>query len=238
MQNVTKQFDPAYLAPFFAALLLIAIPAFWPTYFAPGFGASGGYVHLHAISATLWMAMLILQPLLIRKYQFEWHRRVGAVSYVLAPLVVASMLLLANFRIRTITPENYQIQTYVLFLQFSLGTLFAISYIFAIWFRKQTDVHARFMVCTALTLIDPIFARLFFTIHADSVAYHQWLTYALTDVVFVVLIWFDRKTTTARWVFPLMLAVFVVFQIPALLWWTEWSIWQNFARGFQSLPLT
>ena len=184
------------------------------------------------------MLMLITQPVLIRKYRFEWHRKVGAASYVLAPLVVASMLLLANFRIRTVAPENYRIQTYVLFLQLSLGALFAISYLLAIWFRKQAEIHARFMVCTALTLIDPIFARLFYTIHPDSLPYHQWLTYGLTDIVFVVLIWFERRNTRARWVFPFMLSVSVLFQVPALFWWTEWSVWQAFARWFQSMPLT
>jgi len=29
-ESCKARFDPAYLAPFFAALLLIAIPAFWP----------------------------------------------------------------------------------------------------------------------------------------------------------------------------------------------------------------
>ena len=238
MQDVTRKLDPAYLVPFFAALLVIAVPAFWPTYFAPGFGASGGYVHLHAVSATLWMLMLISQPLLIRRYQFDLHRKLGTVSYVLAPLVVISMLLLANYRVRNVSAENYQVQTYVLFLQFSLAALFATSYGLAIWFRKQTDIHARFMVCTALTLIDPIFARLFFTIHPDSVIYHQWFTYGLTDIVFIVLIWFDRKNVAARSVFLTMLALFLALQIPALLWLTEWNVWQAFARWFQSLPLT
>ena len=184
------------------------------------------------------MILLVLQPLLIRRYQFDLHRKLGLVSYVLAPLIIASMLLLANFRIRTVAAENYQVQTFVLFLQISLGALFAISYGLAMGFRKQADIHARFMVCTALTLIDPIFARLFFTIHPDSVAYHQWLTYGLTDTVFLLLIWFERNNTRARWVFPLMLGVFIAFQIPALLWLTEWSVWQAFARWFQSLPLT
>jgi hypothetical protein len=163
---------------------------------------------------------------------------VGAASYLIAPLVIASMLLLANFRIRTIDAENYQIQTYVLFLQLSLGTLFAICYALAIWFRKQADVHARFIVCTALTLIDPIFARLYFTFHPEGLAYQQWVTYGLTDIVFLVLIWFERGNTRARWVFPVMLAVFVLFQVPALFWWTEWPLWRAFARWFSSVPLT
>lgn len=60
----------------------------------------------------------------------------------------------------------------------------------------------------------------------------------LTDLVFVVLIWLERHSPRGRWVFPTMLGVFVLAQIPALFGLTQQAWWQGFARWFAALPLT
>ena len=224
--------------PFVAALLVIAFVAFWPTYFAPGLSTSSFYVHFHAVTAALWMLLLVVQPFLIRRYRFDTHRAVGRVSYLLVPLLLISMVLLANYRLRSVPAEAYQLQTYVLYLQVSLAGLFALSFALAMVFRREAEVHGRFMVCTGMTLIDPVFARLFFWADPTTVEYHQFLTYGLTDLVFLVLIVSERRSSRGRWVFPVMLLVFLVIQIPALLWLTEWPVWQSIAKWFQSLPLT
>ena len=182
--------------------------------------------------------MLIIQPWLIRTYRFELHRALGRVSYVLVPVIVICMLLLANYRLRTVKESDYPIQTYVLYLQISLAALFAVSFGLAMIYRCKAEVHARFMICTGLTLIDPVFARLFYLIHSGSAQYHQWLTYGLTDILFLILIIAERRNRSGRWVFPLMLIVFVIAQIPALLWLTNLEIWQSFAIWFRSIPLT
>lgn len=221
-----------------AALFIVALIAFWPSYFSPGLAASSFYIHLHAVTATLWMLMLIAQPWLIRTFRFDLHRRIGTVSYFLVPIVIVSMLLLANNRIRTVAEDAYEIQTFVLYLQISLTVLFAICYAMAMLYRRDAEIHARFMICTGLTLIDPVFIRLFFWIHPGGVEYLQWFTYGLTDGLFLFLIWAERRNLRRVWVFPVMLLVFVLFQIPALFKWTNTPIWQSFARWFQSIPLT
>jgi len=224
---------------YFAALLIIALVAFWPSYFAPGLGTSSFYIHIHAFTATLWMLMLIVQPWLVRTYRYELHGALGRFSFVLAPVLLISMLLLANHRLRTVGDEAYQIQTYILYLQVSLVLLFSVSYGLAIWYRSRTDLHARFMICTGLTLIDPVFARLSYLVHPDSAQFHQWVTFGLTDLVLLALIWFERRGSgTSRWVFPVMLCLFVVLQIPALFWLTNYAPWQTFALWFKSIPLT
>ena len=238
MQNLIRPVDLARAWPFFAGLLVVAVLAFWPTYFAPGLKASGFYIHLHAATASLWLVALITQPWLIRKYRFEVHRVVGKAAALLGPFVLASILLLANNKIRTVPAEAYQPQTYVLYLQLSLGTLFAEAFVLAMIYRRKTEIHARFMVCTGLTLIDPVFARLAFALHPSTVDYHQWITFALTDAVLILLVWLERRDRIARWVFPTMLGIFILTQLPALLGWTNSDAWQAFAKSFQSIPLT
>lgn len=238
MQKTLKMFDPAVAWPWLAGLLVIAALAFWPTYFAPGLRSSSLYIHIHAVTATIWMVMLIAQPWLIRTYRYDLHRRIGTISYAIAPLVVVSMILLAHYRLETAPSEAAQIQRYVLYLQISLAFLFSLSYVMAIVYRKNAEVHARFMVCTALTLIDPVFARLFYWIHPESVLIHQWFTYGLTDLLFLLLIGLERRNNRGRWVFPLMLFAFILTQIPALLMLTWLPIWQAFATWFADLPIT
>src|SRR5262245_48969713 len=84
-------------APYFIALLLVAGVAFWPSYLSRPTSVSG-YTHLHAITATAWMLMLVVQPLAIRNRRLGWHRALGRASYAVAPLVVISMVLLAHSR--------------------------------------------------------------------------------------------------------------------------------------------
>ena len=63
--------------PYFAAFFLVALIAFWPTYLSQAFGSSTSYTHLHAVSASLWMLMLIAQPLAIRTKRLVLHRVLG-----------------------------------------------------------------------------------------------------------------------------------------------------------------
>ena len=94
---------------YFTALLVITFVAFWPSYFAPGIANSSRYVHFHAATAAAWMAMLIIQPWLIRTYRFDIHRALGRVAFILVPLVLAGMLLLANFRIRSVPESDFPV---------------------------------------------------------------------------------------------------------------------------------
>lgn len=219
---------------FFAGFLLLAAIAFWPTYLSKP-TESSGYTHAHAATATLWMVLLILQSWAIGSRRVALHRFFGKCSYVLAPLLVLSVTLLAHSRIKGISGEAYALQTYILYLQLSLALLFATSYGLAIWNRKSVARHSRFMVCTALTLVDPVLIRIMFWIDPTPTWNYQWLTFGVTDLVILVLIWLERSNRAGRGVFPAMLGVFVAFQLPALLGWTDGPLWQAFARWFASI---
>ena len=96
---------------------------------------------------------------------------------------------------------------------------------------------ARFMICTGLTMIDPVAARLLLWWSAPPTWNYQWLTFGLTDLVLIALIWMERGRPTGRTVFPVMLVVFVLAQAPSLLGLTHAPAWQEFARWFAALPL-
>ena len=115
-------------APFFAALVLLAIPAFWPTYLALRPYEADWHVHVHGIALFLWSVMLIAQPWLILRGKARIHRKVGKASYVLAPVIVVSTILLAHHRLYLSTPTFDQV--YFLWVQLSLITIFGLNFFF------------------------------------------------------------------------------------------------------------
>jgi len=238
LQPRYRTIDFSRAAPYFALLFAIALVAFWPTYLSVVPSALSAYTHLHAFTAALWMLMLISQPIAIRSGRRSWHRTIGRMSYVVAPAIVLTVILLAHSRLRGAAGAAYAIQTYVLYLQLSLAALFALCYGAAIAARRRTPLHARLMTGTALTLIDPILIRLMFWAGPEPTWNYQWATFGLTDVVLVALIWHERHRPPGWQVFPLMLVAFVLAQVPALAGWTSSSAWQSFARWFSALPLT
>lgn len=178
--------------------------------------------------------MLVAQPLAIRNRQLGWHRALGRASYAVAPLVVASMVLLAHSKMPGVPPAELP----GFYVPLSLAGLFALSYALAIVNRRTTALHARFMVCTALTLIDPVGVRLLYWAYPTPGFRYQWITFLLTDLVFLALIWRERHTRAGRAVFPAMLVIFAIAQLVFLLNLYELAPWQSFIRWFAALPLT
>jgi hypothetical protein len=238
MSATPRAIDLARSGPYFAGLLALALLAFWPTYLSKVLDPSNAYIHLHAVTAAMWVLMLAVQPLAISARRFTFHRVIGRMSYALAPILVLTVVLLAHSRIRGLEGQAFAIQTYVLYLQLSLSALFALSYALAIRTRRSVALHARFMVCTGLTMIDPVVIRLMFWWDPTPAWNYQWLTFGLTDLVLVALIWLERHRPTGRSVFPAMLVVFVLAQAPALFGLTHAPAWHAFARWFAALPLT
>jgi hypothetical protein len=220
-------------APYFVGLFLLALVAFWPSYLSTPATATV-YMHFHAVTATTWMLMLVVQPFAIRQRRLGWHRAMGRASYAIAPVVVIGMVLLAHSRTRAVPPAELP----GFYVPLSLAALFAFSYTLAIVNRRRTAWHARFMVCTALTLIDPVVVRLLYWAYATPGFRYQWITFPLTDLVFLVLISRQRHSRTARSVFPAMLLIFAIAQLVFLLDLYQVTPWQAFMRWFAALPLT
>ena len=232
-----RPMDPASSGPYFMGLFLTALVAYWPSYLSQ-LGSNGVYTHVHAVLATAWIFMLIGQPMLIRRRRRDLHRLLGVASYGLAPLVVLSIVLLAHSRITDVPPEAFSRRSYVLFLQTSLAVMFTVSYGMAVRYKQDMAVHARFMICTGFTLIDPVLIRLLGALDLSVPFNAQWITFGATDAVILALVWFDRGARRGGWVFRVMLPIFVLSQLPALLGLTDAAPWQAFARWFAGLPLT
>jgi hypothetical protein len=108
-----------------------------------------------------WPILLILQPVLIHKGRFDAHRFIGKLSYVIAPLIIISIFLIARFSynkwIVEYTPEEVFSWQSITWMQLFVFVLF---YSLAIFFRKDTPKHIRFMIGTAILVMGPGLSRI------------------------------------------------------------------------------
>jgi len=218
--------------PYLLAFFLLAIPAFWPTYWAPAFERDW-HVHLHGASLFAWAAMLVAQPWLIHRGRVRLHRQLGKLSYLLAPMVVISTLLLAHYRLQSARSFD---QVYFLWVQLGLITLFAVAYAQAIRHRRSAGIHARYMVCTALAMLDPIVARLLFNLFGVDIPASQLCTYAIIDAILVALWIRDARTGNGILVFPRMLAAYLVIELPTFAL-PQTAAWEACVEFYSLLPL-
>ena len=223
---------------FFVLIPLFAIWGFWLTYFVRPPEQLSAYDHIHGMAMFGWCLMLILQSFLIRRSRRDIHRQTGKLSYALAPLIAISTLVLANHRlnVRGLTDEGL----YILSLQVFTLIQFIVFYALAMKNRKRPDVHARYMVCTAIPLLDPIFARIIFFNFlqvSSASAIIQYITYAFADLIILILIIWDWKSHQRRDVFLPMLFVALATQIPVF-FVLKWPLWHAFVAWYIALPLS
>jgi hypothetical protein len=75
----------------FTLAFVVTMAGFWPSFFSRP-GKTDASHMVHGVSATLWMIVPIVQAWLISHREFEWHRRVGRLVFLLAPIMVVSGL--------------------------------------------------------------------------------------------------------------------------------------------------
>lgn len=153
-------------AYYFAAFLVLAIVGFWPSYFSGVFQGHTGravYFHLHTLMVCRWLLLLIVQPLLIRYRQLPLHRLLGRSSYVVFPLLLLSVVLLAHSRIpaNIVMVDNAPNVGQHLFIPFKDLLILRVAFFIAIRWRHTVSIHARGMVATGLVFIEPALVRLF-----------------------------------------------------------------------------
>lgn len=224
---------------FFLVLIpLFAVWGFWVTYFTRPAGSYYYWEHIHGFALFGWCILLASQAFLIRTNRRSLHRTLGRVSWLLGPLVVVSTIFLGNYKLnlRQLSDDGL----YTFGLQFFLGSLFAWFWLKAMWHRRQPELHARWMICTGLTMLDPIFARIILVnfypvpLHTGHV---QLMTFALVDVILLWLIYRDWKSASRQLVFLHAFGLFLVAQAAMLSVWNS-PQWKSFCAWFAGLPLT
>jgi len=153
-----KKFPKAHLwliLPF-----VIAFSGFFFTYWSR-FTEAPFHQHLHGLSATAWFILIIVQPYLYQKDNMALHSVLGTIGLFLAGGVVFSAM--------QVIPNNLTLETIseslrysFVFADFIFVIGFSYSVITAILYKRNIDLHGRYLISTVFWVMLPALARLIY----------------------------------------------------------------------------
>jgi hypothetical protein len=181
--------------------------------------------HIHGISATLWMVLLIVQPFLYRKGKLTIHKYLGWISIIIVPIIVFGGFEMMKLMIQN--QENYPPNIVYRLAFIDAFTLFGFMMIYAlaIYYRRRLKLHARFMVCTIFGPLVPALTRVFFSIGlAENFNESLTLSYLLLEIVLLFIIWKERNLKEMKLTY-LPVFVFMVTQHLFMYFAENWNWW-------------
>ncbi len=214
----------AYL--YFIIAAIITVFAFVPSYYKR-LAVTDAAHHLHGITATFWMLLLIIQPLLYRLRLLAWHRALGNLTLIVVPIIVIGALNMV--RIMILNKTNYPPDTpyQLAFIDFFTIFLFVLFYVLAIIHRKNIHLHARYMVCTVLGPLIPAITRLLFLIpFVDNFSKSLNIGYVLIELVLLLLLADDHRSGKIHKPYLLALALFLTQHL-LMNFAIDWEWWRN-----------
>lgn len=200
----------------------------------PNFKNKTTTIHIHGALLMMWFVLLIVQPLLIHTGRSQLHRTIGKASYVLGPLIIVSLFLIGKgsySRSLGIFPEQEILATMVLDIRGFLS--FAIFWALAMFYRKDSASHMRYMIATGILAIGPGVGRGLIS----SFSMEFWNALTITDLIDLAIVGFLLGFDIYRNKnYKPFLVVFVVFLVGSLLWQVRDSAaWQSFARSYAAM---
>ena len=231
--------NPARAAAASVGLFALAVLGFSPHYLSR-LGDFNGYTHAHAALSTLWLALLVAQPLLLRAGRRDLHRLLGSASWFMGPAMVVASLLLAHQRVSSLDPTRFAAEGHFTYLPLFSAGLFAVCWALAMANRHAPAVHARMMVATALTLVPPVLARVVGNFGPAELpeAANDLIGFVAADVALAAL-WWTLPPNEAR-SRRVVATVFGLSVLCHLGWFTvaRGAPWLTVVAWFRALPLT
>ncbi|OQP61096.1 hypothetical protein A3860_05090 [Niastella vici] len=207
----------------FLILLAFVMAGFFKTYwvFLPhlNFPATATAVtHFHAMVMSLWVLLLIGQPLLIKYKKTQLHRILGKVTYVLAPLVVASVigLLIRNYHRDNMRIWPFWDQMQGVYFGAIHSLQFIVFYILALIYRRNTALHGGFMIATGVVLINPAVVRIWLHLFHLPFSIAQTITCSTTFTAMLLLVLAARRRQMDYRFLLVIWSTFLLYDIPML----------------------
>lgn len=225
---------PARL-PFYAGAwrwLLLGLVAtligFWPSFFSRPSGNTLPHT-LHGTISTLWLLLLVAQAGLVRARRMPLHRTLGKLSYGLMPLMLLSGAWVLHLMLAGQTKLPPPVALMLGFVDFGTLIFLLFAYALAITYRRDVQVHARWMVTTMLVVLPPALTRLAFVVSSEApfplAIGFAFITPALVAAVLAVQDWRGGRLRAS---YPAAL-IYLLGTYLSLGAVGDWPLWQNVA---------
>jgi hypothetical protein len=146
---------------FIVGLLAATLFGFWRSYFSIISTAPLGF-HIHGITASLWMLLLLAQSWTPHHGQIAVHRRLGQATFIALPLFGAgAMGVIHSMAVGTVGGDPFYALwgaplAFIDWLAFG-AVLYAVG--MALRHRREARLHSAYMLSTALMLLSPVLGR-------------------------------------------------------------------------------
>ena len=198
-----------YLGYFFLLLIPLTIAGFYKTYIVqfPNFKENiTPYIHIHAVIASVWTGILIVQPFLIVNKKFALHRKVGKVSYIVFPLLILSFVPQIIRTAYSDNPKN-------LFFSLADSFLLILFYSLAVYYKKITSRHMRYMIATTLVFLGPTVGRIGPILLGWSELFTQNIQYLIIYLILASLLFYDEVSGKKHQPYVTIICFFIIHQI-------------------------
>lgn len=222
----------------FIGLLILVVAGFWKTYFSVFFQGMDRAHHFHGIAMLVWVLLLINQAWLMRRRKFDLHRKTGKLSYPLAPLIVLSGIIVTYFNIGRVENPLLPFMQSIFYFGLFLSVVFGLLYGLAIYYRKDPNLHARYMITTALVFVVPGISRIFPQYLEPLGVPHVpfFLLTIIPGIIGLILIGVDWRLGRIRAPFVVFT---VIWAVNLVLWrtlrhmefWAEFTAWSAALGG-------
>lgn len=203
--------------PVFAAALVLAVAGFWPSFFAILHETPLPH-HIHGWSATLWMALPLLQYALMRTGRRALHRRLGYASLVLAAVVVASGLYVVQMMAYANLSSFRLLDVKFVWLDLTGMALFTVYVASATLAARDRDIrlHVSALVASALIPLEAALERLFVNLLPTLVPNFSaslYVSLVFLEAVCAIFILVEWRTGRVRWPMPVLLAYYLIMHV-------------------------
>lgn len=144
------------------ALFPLIVVSFWPGYFGHLTTARLAQ-HAHGMTATAWLALLMVQSWSAHAKRLAWHRAAGLAVFVVVPLFAAA----GTYGVRDMAAEMSAGSPFEAFAAPALAPDDLSSIVALVGFvaaalatRRQVRRHGAWMLATALLVLPPMVTRL------------------------------------------------------------------------------
>jgi hypothetical protein len=217
---------------FFLTMVMLILAAviigFGPSYFVRGMVFAklpNALVHVHGALFVSWIALLVVQTVLVSVNRVRWHMRLGILGVVLAPLmvIVGVWTILDSIHRRGVprVPQGAMLAGDLIELAF-----FSIFVTWGLSQRWNKAAHKRLMLFSTIAILGPALNRWPFAYMASmAVQGAVFLAFPAMIVIYdlISLKRIDRSTLWASLLTLLMVAAIIL--VPGLGVWQRFTVW-------------
>ncbi len=144
-------------------VLLVILTGFWASYFGPIRSAMPAAFHVHAVTASSWLLLLIAQSVAIHRRQNALHKVMGKASFALFPLLILGFAMIIGVSAARYAARESEFIAY-LGPSFGIGMGVAIVAYLVLFYqalkhRRNAKLHAGYMLATPMILFESPFSR-------------------------------------------------------------------------------